>query len=119
MQRLQCRDLYDLHELLVVNNVDAEALWSLFERKARHRDRDPGRFGESFADRVLRWEERWDRELIDYIASPPEFDGVFARGQARVALRSRELSRIYAIPPATRASNGALFQGAVGVVLKK
>ena len=76
MQRLQCRDLYDLHELLMVNGVDAEAIWPLFERKARHRDRDPGRFGESFADRVPRWEERWDGELIEYVESPPEFDGV-------------------------------------------
>jgi predicted nucleotidyltransferase component of viral defense system len=88
MQRLQCRDLYDLHELLVANNVDAEAIWPLFERKARHRDRDPDRFGESFADRVPRWEERWDRELIDYIASPPEFDGVLraVRRELRFAL---------------------------------
>jgi predicted nucleotidyltransferase component of viral defense system len=45
MQRLQCRDLYDLYELLVVNGVDAESIWPLFERKARHRDRDPGRVG--------------------------------------------------------------------------
>lgn len=76
MQRLQCRDLYDLYELLVVNEVDAEATWPLFERKARHRNREPDRFGESFNDRVPRWEERWDRELIEYTASPPEFDGV-------------------------------------------
>jgi predicted nucleotidyltransferase component of viral defense system len=88
MQRLQCRDLYDLHELLVVNDVDAEAVWPLFERKARHRDRDPDRFGESFADRVPRWEERWDGELIEYLASPPEFDGVLraVRRELRFAL---------------------------------
>jgi len=60
----------------VVNDIDAEAVWPLFERKARHRDREPGLFGESFDDRVPRWEERWDRELIEYTASPPEFDGV-------------------------------------------
>lgn len=76
MQRLQCRDLYDLHELLVVNGVDAEAIWPLFERKARHRDRDPDRFGDSFTDRAPRWEERWAKELIEYITSPPLFDGV-------------------------------------------
>jgi uncharacterized protein len=88
MQRLQCRDLYDLHELLVVNNVDAEAIWPLFERKARHRDRNPGRFGESFADRIPRLKERWDRELVDYIASPPAFDGVLraVRRELRFAL---------------------------------
>jgi predicted nucleotidyltransferase component of viral defense system len=88
MQRLQCRDLLDLYELLVVNDIDAEAAWPLFERKARHRDRDPDRFGESFDDRVPRWEERWDGELIEYTASPPEFDGVLrsVRRELRFAL---------------------------------
>lgn len=85
MQRLQCRDLCDLYELLVVNEVDAEAVWPLFVRKAHHRDRDPDRFGESFDDRAPRWEERWDRELIEYTASPPEFDGVLR--SVRRALR--------------------------------
>jgi predicted nucleotidyltransferase component of viral defense system len=89
MQRLQCRDLYDLYELLVVTGVDAEAAWPLFERKARHRDREPDRFGESFDDRVPRWEERWDKELIEYTASPPEFDGVLrsVRRELRFAFR--------------------------------
>jgi predicted nucleotidyltransferase component of viral defense system len=85
MQRLQCRDLLDLYELLVVNDIDAEAVWPLFERKARHRDREPSRFGESFDNRMPRWEERWDRELIEYTASPPEFDGVLR--SVRRALR--------------------------------
>jgi predicted nucleotidyltransferase component of viral defense system len=85
MQRLQCRDLYDFYELLVVNGVDAEAVWPLFERKARYRNRDPDRFAESFDDRVPRLEERWDRELIEYTASPPEFDG--ALRSVRRALR--------------------------------
>lgn len=34
MQRLQCRDLFDLYELLVVSGVDAKSIWPLFERKA-------------------------------------------------------------------------------------
>jgi Nucleotidyl transferase AbiEii toxin, Type IV TA system len=70
------------------DDIDAEAVWPLFERKAHHRDREPGRFGESFDDRVPRWEERWDRELIEYIASPPEFDGVLrsVRRELRFAL---------------------------------
>jgi predicted nucleotidyltransferase component of viral defense system len=88
MQRLQCRDLYDLHELLVVNGVDAEEIWPLFESKARHRDRDPDHFGNSFTGREPRWEERWDRELIEYITSPPQFDGVLraVRRELRFAL---------------------------------
>lgn len=91
MQRLQCRDLYDLYELLVVNEVDAEAVWPLFERKARHRDREPGLFSKSFDDRVPRWEERWDKELIEYTTSPPEFNGVLrsVRRELRFALGTK------------------------------
>lgn len=72
----------------MVNEVDAEAAWPLFERKARHCDRDPDRFRESFDDRLRRWEERWDRELIEYTASPPEFDGALrsVRRELRFAL---------------------------------
>ncbi len=88
MQRVQCRDLFDLHELLIEGGVDAEAIWPLFERKARHRDRDPGRFGDCFADRELRWRERWDRELAEYVVSPPHLDGVLraVRRELRFAL---------------------------------
>jgi uncharacterized protein len=88
MQRLQCRDLYDLHQLLVACGVDAEAIWPLFERKARHRSRDPDRFGDYFADRESRWRERWDKELPEYVTSPPHFDGVLraVRRELRFAL---------------------------------
>lgn len=90
MQRLQCRDLYDLHELLVARSVDARAIWPLFERKARHRDRDPDRFGDFFAEREARWRERWDKELVEYVTSPPHFDGVLraVRRELRFALVS-------------------------------
>ena len=48
-------DLYDLRELLGACRVDARAIWPLFERKARHRDRDPDRFGDYFTDHEARW----------------------------------------------------------------
>lgn len=48
IQRLQCRDLLDLRELLVEQGVDAELIWPAFERKACHREVDPGRFREYF-----------------------------------------------------------------------
>ncbi len=90
MQRLQCRDLYDLHELLGTCRVDAKAIWPLFERKARHRDRDPDRFGDYFTDREARWKERWDKELAEYVISPPHFDSVLraVRRELRFALVS-------------------------------
>ena len=88
IQRLQCRDLYDLHELLVVRGVDAETVWPLFERKARHCDRDPGRFAEYFDSRVPKWEDRWNEELPGYVTSPPHFDAVLraVRRELRFAL---------------------------------
>lgn len=90
MQRLQCRGLYDLHELLVACRVDAEAIWPLFGRKARHRDRDPNRFRDYFTDREARWAERWDKELAEYVMAPPHFDGVLraVRRELRFALVS-------------------------------
>ncbi len=76
MQRLQCRDLYDLHELLVVRCVDTDAAWPVFERKARHRGIDPGRFTERFDDRVSSWGHRWDTELVEYVSPAPHFDAL-------------------------------------------
>ncbi|HZK15584.1 MAG TPA: nucleotidyl transferase AbiEii/AbiGii toxin family protein [Solirubrobacterales bacterium] len=89
MQRLQCRDLYDLHELLVIHGVDAETVWPVFERKARHRNRDPGRFAARFENLTPEWERRWDRELMEYVLSPPHFDGALraVRRELRFALR--------------------------------
>jgi predicted nucleotidyltransferase component of viral defense system len=88
MQRLQCRDLYDLHELLVVRSVDARAVWPTFERKARHRAFDPGRFAERFDDRVSEWARRWDTELVEYVTQTPHFDAVLraVRRELRPAL---------------------------------
>ncbi len=88
MQRLQCRDLYDLHELLVVKGVNAEAIWPTFERKARHRGRDPDQFAEHFERRVPDWKDRWKRELVEYTDSPPHFDAVLraVRRELRFAL---------------------------------
>ncbi|HUY58246.1 MAG TPA: nucleotidyl transferase AbiEii/AbiGii toxin family protein [Solirubrobacteraceae bacterium] len=34
IQRLQCRDLYDIHELFVVRGLDSSFVWPLFERNA-------------------------------------------------------------------------------------
>ncbi len=76
MQRLQCRDLYDLHELMVVRSVDTGAAWPVFERKARHRGIDPGRFAERFDDRVSSWRHRWTTELAEYVSPTPHFEAL-------------------------------------------
>lgn len=89
IQRLQCRDLYDLHELLAVQQVDAQEVWPLFERKARQRNVDPDRFASRFMDREPEWEKRWDAELSEYvIGEVPHFDGALraVRRELRFAL---------------------------------
>lgn len=89
MQRLQCRDLFDLHELLVAYGVDAQAIWPAFERKARHRHCDPDRFGEYFDRRAPEWKRRWDTELVEYLLEFPHFDNTLraVRRELRFALR--------------------------------
>lgn len=91
IQRLQCRDLYDLHELLVVSDVSAQEIWPLFERKARHRQVHPERFASRFSERESEWERRWDDELFEYsLGEAPHFDGVLraVRRELRFAIGS-------------------------------
>jgi hypothetical protein len=91
IQRLQCRDLYDLHELLVVRSVDAREIWPLFERKARYRQVDPDRFPNRFREREPEWQRRWTDELSEYIlGETPHFDGVLraVRRELRFATRA-------------------------------
>jgi predicted nucleotidyltransferase component of viral defense system len=89
LQRQQCRDLYDLHELLVTHGVDAQLLWPAFERKARHRERDPADFAKRFESLAPEWKRLWAGELGDYVNSPPPFDSVLraVRRELRFALR--------------------------------
>lgn len=88
IQRLQARDLFDLHELLVVSALDVEQIWPTFERKARHKRIDSARFSEMFEKRMPRWKDRWETEMIEHVpGEPPPFNAV-ERGVRR-ALRSR------------------------------
>lgn len=88
IQRLQCRDLYDLNELLVVHRVDAQAVWPSLESKARHRGLDPDRFSERFDNRTPEWQRRWEAELVEYVRPVPHFDGLLraVRRELRFAL---------------------------------
>lgn len=87
IQRVQCRDLFDLNELLVHNDVDAEVAWELFERKARHRNIDPDTFSSRFEDRVTRYRGLWSSELDEHV--PDELPPFEATERAvRRALRA-------------------------------
>lgn len=74
IQRLQCRDPFDLHRLLVTEEVEADRAWEIFEQKARHKGIDPDTFQGRFDDREPDYEKRWDRELSEHVNDVPHFD---------------------------------------------
>ena len=77
IQRVQCRDMFDLHELLVYQEIRAVEVWDLFENKARHRGIDPAIFPSRFEDRVVRYRKLWVSELEEHIPEqPPPFEAV-------------------------------------------
>lgn len=88
IQRLQARDLFDLHYLLVLQGVDATMAWELFERKAEHKELDARSFWEELERKLPRYGDRWVRELGGYIKDPPPFDRV-ERETRRVLRRFR------------------------------
>lgn len=81
LQRLQCRDFYDLYTLLCVQGVDPQDAVPLFRRKAKHRHLDPDTFGHRYGDQIPRYSARWSDELSNYMSEVPPFEEV----QRRVA----------------------------------
>lgn len=88
IQRLQARDLFDLNELFVVNEIRSEEVWPAFEQKARHKGIDPTQFGERFDKRVRGWRTRWDSEMAEHLAGEPDPFETVERAVRR-ALRPR------------------------------
>jgi len=73
LQRLQCRDFYDLYVLLCVERVDRQEAAELFRRKARHLDLDPDTFGARYEQQIPRYKARWADELGNYMREVPAF----------------------------------------------
>ena len=71
LQRVQCRDLLDLHRLL--DRVDPFEVVARFERKARHRGFDPTTFSERYQARKQQYQARWESELSQYLGEVPSF----------------------------------------------
>jgi predicted nucleotidyltransferase component of viral defense system/predicted transcriptional regulator of viral defense system len=70
-ERLQCRDLYDMHQLLDGGHVDPLEAWHLYLRKTEN-DRGRGRqrtspreWSATFERRMVAYRNRWDEELGD------------------------------------------------------
>jgi len=76
IQRVQCRDFYDIFRLVEDLGVDLVEIRQLFERKVKAKGIDPGTFEDRFEDRLLRYKTRWDSEMSEHVASPPRFDEV-------------------------------------------
>jgi predicted nucleotidyltransferase component of viral defense system len=87
IQRLQTRDLFDLNELFVVNEIAAEKVWPSFERKARHKQIEPSKFAERFEKRVPQWRAGWDAEMAEHLGGEPDRFETVERAVRR-ALRS-------------------------------
>jgi predicted nucleotidyltransferase component of viral defense system len=90
-ERLQCRDLYDLHELFDGQHIDAMETWHRYLRKAandvtRGRQRTPPRqWAAAFDRRLVAYHDRWDQELGDYLSSVPGFSDIERRSRRPLA----------------------------------
>ena len=77
MQRMQCRDLYDLWLLFEDANVDPLDAAEIFRPKAEHKNLDPERFKERYGDRLTQYRRRWTNELENHIPGDiPRFEQV-------------------------------------------
>lgn len=76
MQRLQCRDLFDIHRLLAQEQVDPDEAWTQFQDKALHRGLDPELFRDRWPGRVDQYVQRWDTEMKRYTGSVPHFNQI-------------------------------------------
>jgi predicted nucleotidyltransferase component of viral defense system len=85
IQRRQCRDLSDLHRLLVQEQVDVDQAWELFEAKAQAKNIEPSKFEERLNSREQQYRKQWDRELGDLDPGHVDANTVFR--ELRRALR--------------------------------
>ena len=77
MQRMQCRDLFDLWVLFEDAGVDPRDAAEIFIPKAEHRHLDPGRFEGSYRARLGQYRRRWTGELeIHLPGDVPHFEQV-------------------------------------------
>ncbi len=83
LQRLQCRDLYDLLVLFLEGQVDAAEAASIFRPKAEHRGIDPGSFAPKYHERIDQYRKRWDTELREHVAGDVPHFGEVERRVAR------------------------------------
>ena len=87
IQRLQCRDLFDLHRVFVEEALNVDDVWESFERKTVHKGLDPAHFGAKLDERLPHYERRWNDELQTHLGAVPDFDRLVR--ELRRALRAK------------------------------
>jgi predicted nucleotidyltransferase component of viral defense system len=85
-ERVQCRDIYDLYELLDGGHINPLEAWELYLRKAANdlvqgKQRTPPReWAATFARRLDSYKRQWNGELRDYIPGEiPSFGSIDRR----------------------------------------
>ena len=80
LQRLQCRDLFDLSALLTEGGVDIIDAAAIFRSKAEHRSIDPKVFAARYAERLDQYRHRWEGELGEHVPGEiPHFEDLARR----------------------------------------
>lgn len=80
LQRLQCRDLFDLLLLFEEAQVDATEAARVFRPKAKHRGIEPGSFAVRYRERIDQYRKRWEVELREHVPGEiPHFGDVERR----------------------------------------
>ena len=90
MQRVQCRDLYDLSLLFDVAQVDPIDAAQVFIPKAKHRGIDPENFANRYTERVSQYRKRWEMELSQHVQGEIPHFQTLERNLAR-GLRSANI----------------------------
>lgn len=77
IQRLQCRDLFDLWCLFEEADIDPCDATEIFKRKAVHRNLKPSEFETKYRSRLRQYRGRWTNELQIHLPDQvPHFENV-------------------------------------------
>ncbi len=80
LQRLQCRDLFDLYLLFEEVQVDAIEAAQVFSPKAKHKGINPDSFATRYRERIDQYRKRWEDELREHVPGDiPHFGEVERR----------------------------------------
>ncbi len=77
MQRMQCRDLFDLWFLFENGSISPSDAEDIFRQKATHRKLNPSDFETRYQLRLQQYQRYWEKELDNHLANEvPHFEHV-------------------------------------------